>query len=112
MRIFAFIWKKGDIFSYCSKVVKPIPIKGDGCETNKSATEPPPDGQTNPTSPTQKGRRSPSPSGPFSSSSRTVKSESPGVRRKRVSPVPVSNYGIAQAYDTKVISSPISVGPS
>ncbi|XP_015676876.1 mitogen-activated protein kinase kinase kinase 1 [Protobothrops mucrosquamatus] len=69
-------------------VVKPIPIKGDGCETNKSATEPPPDGQTNPTSPTQKGRRSPSPSGPFSSSSRTVKSESPGVRRKRVSPVP------------------------
>ncbi|KAM3847181.1 mitogen-activated protein kinase kinase kinase 1 [Vipera latastei] len=69
-------------------VVKPIPIKGDGCETNKSATEAPPDGQTNPTSPTQKGRRSPSPSGPFSSSSRTVKSESPGVRRKRVSPVP------------------------
>ncbi|KAM6468828.1 mitogen-activated protein kinase kinase kinase 1 [Liasis olivaceus] len=69
-------------------VVKPIPIKGDGCETNKSATEPPPDGQTNATSPTQKGRRSPSPSGSFSSSSRTVKSESPGVRRKRVSPVP------------------------
>ncbi|KAK9408539.1 mitogen-activated protein kinase kinase kinase 1 [Crotalus adamanteus] len=69
-------------------VVKPIPIKGDGCETNKSTTEPPPDGQTNPTSPTQKGRRSPSPNGPFSSSSRTVKSESPGVRRKRVSPVP------------------------
>ncbi|KAL7989024.1 hypothetical protein Chor_007943 [Crotalus horridus] len=69
-------------------VVKPIPIKGDGCETNKSTTESPPDGQTNPTSPTQKGRRSPSPNGPFSSSSRTVKSESPGVRRKRVSPVP------------------------
>ncbi|XP_032069051.1 mitogen-activated protein kinase kinase kinase 1 [Thamnophis elegans] len=69
-------------------VVKPIPMKGDGCEANKSATEPPPDGQTNPTSPTQKGRRSPSPSGPISSSCRTVKSESPGVRRKRVSPVP------------------------
>uniref|UniRef100_A0A8C6XRP0 Mitogen-activated protein kinase kinase kinase 1 n=1 Tax=Naja naja TaxID=35670 RepID=A0A8C6XRP0_NAJNA len=69
-------------------VVKPIPMKGDVCEANKSVAEPPPDGQTNPTSPTQKGRRSPSPSGPFSSSSRTVKSESPGVRRKRVSPVP------------------------
>ncbi|XP_061474214.1 mitogen-activated protein kinase kinase kinase 1 isoform X1 [Rhineura floridana] len=68
-------------------VVKPIPIKGDGCEANKPATEPP-EGQTTATSPTQKGRRSPSPSSSSSSSSRTVKSESPGVRRKRVSPVP------------------------
>ncbi|XP_072848840.2 mitogen-activated protein kinase kinase kinase 1 isoform X1 [Pogona vitticeps] len=69
-------------------VVKPIPIKGDGCEASKPATETPPEGQTIATSPTQKGRRSPSPSSTSSSSSRTVKSESPGVRRKRVSPVP------------------------
>ncbi|XP_044301899.1 mitogen-activated protein kinase kinase kinase 1 isoform X3 [Varanus komodoensis] len=69
-------------------VVKPIPIKGDGCEANKPTVEPPPEGQTCATSPTQKGRRSPSPSSSSSFSSRTVKSESPGVRRKRVSPVP------------------------
>ncbi|KAJ7334969.1 hypothetical protein JRQ81_012910 [Phrynocephalus forsythii] len=67
-------------------VVKPIPIKGDGCEVSKPATET--EGQTSATSPTQKGRRSPSPSSTSSSSSRTAKSESPGVRRKRVSPVP------------------------
>uniref|UniRef100_A0A803T4J2 Mitogen-activated protein kinase kinase kinase 1 n=1 Tax=Anolis carolinensis TaxID=28377 RepID=A0A803T4J2_ANOCA len=69
-------------------VVKPIPIKGDGCEANKLAADPPPEGHPPATSPTQKGRRSPSPSSTSSSSSRTVKSESPGVRRKRVSPVP------------------------
>lgn len=69
-------------------VVKPIPIKGDGCEANRPATDPLPEGQTSATSPTQKGRRSPSPSSSSSSSSRAVKSESPGVRRKRVSPVP------------------------
>ncbi|KAH0627953.1 hypothetical protein JD844_008553 [Phrynosoma platyrhinos] len=69
-------------------VVKPIPIKGDGCEANKPAAEPLPEGHTSASSPTQKGRRSPSPSSTSSSSSRTVKSESPGVRRKRVSPVP------------------------
>nr|XP_028605372.1 mitogen-activated protein kinase kinase kinase 1 isoform X1 [Podarcis muralis] len=69
-------------------VVKPIPIKGDGCEANKPATEPVSEGQTSATSPTQKGRRSPSPSSSSSSSSRAVKSESPGVRRKRLSPVP------------------------
>ncbi|XP_077203270.1 mitogen-activated protein kinase kinase kinase 1 isoform X2 [Paroedura picta] len=69
-------------------VVKPIPIKGDGCETNKPAMEAPTEGQTTATSPTQKGRRSPSPSSSSASSSRTVKSESPGVRRKRISPVP------------------------
>nr|XP_060617487.1 mitogen-activated protein kinase kinase kinase 1 isoform X1 [Anolis sagrei ordinatus] len=69
-------------------VVKPIPIKGDGCEANKLAADPPPEGHPSATSPTQKGRRSPSPSSTSSSSSRTVKSESPGVRRKRVSPIP------------------------
>nr|XP_056705014.1 mitogen-activated protein kinase kinase kinase 1 [Euleptes europaea] len=69
-------------------VVKPIPIKGDGCEANKPAIEAPTEGQATATSPTQKGRRSPSPSSSSTSSSRTVKSESPGVRRKRVSPVP------------------------
>ncbi|EMP41371.1 Mitogen-activated protein kinase kinase kinase 1 [Chelonia mydas] len=66
-------------------VVKPIPVKGDGSESNKLSIEPQVEGQSN-ASATQKGRRSPSPSS--SSSSRTVKSESPGVRRKRVSPVP------------------------
>ncbi|XP_053887993.1 mitogen-activated protein kinase kinase kinase 1 isoform X1 [Malaclemys terrapin pileata] len=68
-------------------VVKPIPVKGDGSESNKLSIEPHVEGQSN-ASATQKGRRSPSPSSSSSSSSRTVKSESPGVRRKRVSPVP------------------------
>ncbi|XP_055648946.1 mitogen-activated protein kinase kinase kinase 1-like [Falco peregrinus] len=68
-------------------VVKPIPRKGDGLEMNKLSLEPRAEGQSTAFSPTQKGRRSPSPSS-FSSSSRTLKSESPGVRRKRVSPVP------------------------
>uniref|UniRef100_A0A8C8R562 Mitogen-activated protein kinase kinase kinase 1 n=1 Tax=Pelusios castaneus TaxID=367368 RepID=A0A8C8R562_9SAUR len=68
-------------------VVKPIPVKGDGSESNKLSIEPQVEGQ-NSASPTQKGRRSPSPSSSSSSSSRTIKSESPGVRRKRVSPVP------------------------
>lgn len=79
-----------NFISFFYKVVKPIPIKGDGCEANKPAIEAPTEGQTTATSPTQKGRRSPSPSSSSSSSSRTVKSESPGVRRKRISPVPVS----------------------
>ncbi|XP_074851659.1 mitogen-activated protein kinase kinase kinase 1 [Carettochelys insculpta] len=69
-------------------VVKPIPVKGDACESHKLSIEPQIEGQSNGSSPTQKGRRSPSPSSSSSSSSRTVKSESPGVRRKRVSPVP------------------------
>ncbi|XP_050769717.1 mitogen-activated protein kinase kinase kinase 1-like [Gymnogyps californianus] len=68
-------------------VVKPISGKGDGLEMNKLSLEPRAEGQSTAASLTQKGRRSPSPSS-FSSSSRTVKSESPGVRRKRVSPVP------------------------
>ncbi|KAM9251404.1 mitogen-activated protein kinase kinase kinase 1-like [Cariama cristata] len=65
-------------------VVKPIPGKGDGLEMNKLSLEPRSEGQSTASSPTQKGRYSPSPSS-SSSSSRTVKSESPGVRRKRVS---------------------------
>ncbi|XP_062943188.1 mitogen-activated protein kinase kinase kinase 1 [Cynocephalus volans] len=67
-------------------VVKPIPIKGDGSEMNNLAAESPGEGQVGTASPVPKGRRSPSPGG--SPSGRTVKSESPGVRRKRVSPVP------------------------
>uniref|UniRef100_A0A8D0HH26 Mitogen-activated protein kinase kinase kinase 1 n=1 Tax=Sphenodon punctatus TaxID=8508 RepID=A0A8D0HH26_SPHPU len=67
-------------------VVKPIPVKLDGSETNKLA-DPQTEGQNGAASAAQKGRRSPSPSS-SSSSSRTVKSESPGVRRRRVSPVP------------------------
>ncbi|XP_042546829.1 mitogen-activated protein kinase kinase kinase 1 [Dipodomys spectabilis] len=67
-------------------VVKPIPIKGDGSEINTLAAESQGEGRASATSPAPKGRRSPSPSS--SPSGRTVKSESPGVRRKRVSPVP------------------------
>uniref|UniRef100_A0A8C0V6Q9 Mitogen-activated protein kinase kinase kinase 1 n=1 Tax=Cyanistes caeruleus TaxID=156563 RepID=A0A8C0V6Q9_CYACU len=69
-------------------VVKPIPGKVDGSEMNKLSLDPQAEGQNTASSPTQKGRRSPSPSSSSSSSARTVKSESPGVRRKRVSPVP------------------------
>ncbi|KAF1560859.1 UNVERIFIED_CONTAM: Mitogen-activated protein kinase kinase kinase 1, partial [Eudyptes pachyrhynchus] len=69
-------------------VVKPTPGKGDGSEMNKLSLEPRAEGQSTAASPTQKGRRSPSPNSSSSSFSRTVKSESPGVRRKRVSPVP------------------------
>uniref|UniRef100_A0A4W3K5J6 Mitogen-activated protein kinase kinase kinase 1 n=1 Tax=Callorhinchus milii TaxID=7868 RepID=A0A4W3K5J6_CALMI len=68
-------------------VVKPIPVKADGSAA---------DSQNFTTSPQmQRGRRSPSPSSSStsmtsssSSSKNTAKSESPGVRRKRVSPVP------------------------
>ncbi|XP_053079057.1 mitogen-activated protein kinase kinase kinase 1 isoform X2 [Acinonyx jubatus] len=67
-------------------VVKPIPIKGDGSETHSLAAESPGESQASTASPAPKGRRSPSPSS--SPAGRTVKSESPGVRRKRVSPVP------------------------
>lgn len=70
------------------QVVKPIPIKGDGSEINNLATESQGEGLASTVSPAPKGRRSPSPGS--SPSGRTVKSESPGVRRKRVSPVPVS----------------------
>lgn len=69
-------------------VVKPIPIKGDGSEINNLAAESQGEGPASTASPAPKGRRSPSPGS--SPSGRTVKSESPGVRRKRVSPVPVS----------------------
>ncbi|XP_006874718.1 PREDICTED: mitogen-activated protein kinase kinase kinase 1-like [Chrysochloris asiatica] len=67
-------------------VVKPIPVKGDGSEMSNVAAEPQAEGQASAVSPAPKGRRSPSPGS--TPSARTVKSESPGVRRKRVSPVP------------------------
>ncbi|XP_070332804.1 mitogen-activated protein kinase kinase kinase 1 isoform X2 [Odocoileus virginianus] len=67
-------------------VVKPIPIKGDGSEINNLAAESQGEGPMSAASSAPKGRRSPSPGG--SPSGRSVKSESPGVRRKRVSPVP------------------------
>lgn len=76
------------MYWYFIQVVKPIPIKGDGSEINTFAAESQGEGQTGPASPAPKGRRSPSPGG--SPSGRTAKSESPGVRRKRASPVPVS----------------------
>ncbi|XP_072920560.1 mitogen-activated protein kinase kinase kinase 1 [Hemitrygon akajei] len=77
-------------------IVKPIPVKADGTEFGKQAS----DCQTNANvSPQmQQRRRSPSPSSSSSSatssssSSKCVaKSESPGVRRKRISPVPFQN---------------------
>ncbi|XP_033293762.1 mitogen-activated protein kinase kinase kinase 1 isoform X2 [Orcinus orca] len=67
-------------------VVKPIPIKGDGSEINTLAAESQGEGHASAASSAPKGRRSPSPGN--SPSGRTVKSESPGVRRKKVSPVP------------------------
>ncbi|XP_058917094.1 mitogen-activated protein kinase kinase kinase 1 [Kogia breviceps] len=67
-------------------VVKPIPIKGDGSEINTLAAESQGEGQASTASSAPKGRRSPSPGS--SASGRTVKSESPGVRRKKASPVP------------------------
>ncbi|XP_076408009.1 mitogen-activated protein kinase kinase kinase 1 [Peromyscus maniculatus bairdii] len=67
-------------------VVKPIPIKGDGSGVSNLAAEPPGEGQVSSASPAPKGRRSPSPGS--SPSGRSAKPESPGVRRKRVSPVP------------------------
>ncbi|XP_069780518.1 mitogen-activated protein kinase kinase kinase 1 isoform X2 [Narcine bancroftii] len=76
-------------------VVKPIPVKTDGAEFGKPIS----DCQTNiNVSPQmQRGRRSPSPgssssSATSSSSSKSAaKSESPGVRRKRISPIPFQN---------------------
>ncbi|KAJ8286722.1 hypothetical protein GJAV_G00042570 [Gymnothorax javanicus] len=73
-------------------VVKPIPLRPDGSEAGRPGSEGGGDSQT-PTSPLSRGRRSPSP-GPASSSSSSSsgrtggKAESPGVRRKRASPVP------------------------
>ncbi|XP_062899020.1 mitogen-activated protein kinase kinase kinase 1 [Mobula hypostoma] len=73
-------------------IVKPIPVKADGTEFGKQTS----DCQTNANvSPQmQPRRRSPSPSSSSSSSSSSkcvAKSESPGVRRKRISPVPFQN---------------------
>nr|XP_033813521.1 mitogen-activated protein kinase kinase kinase 1 [Geotrypetes seraphini] len=71
-------------------VVKPIPVKADGSESNKTSPESPTEGSASGSSPIQRGRRSPSPSSSSSSSStsKNIKVESPGVRRKRLSPVP------------------------
>ncbi|XP_063818619.1 mitogen-activated protein kinase kinase kinase 1 isoform X2 [Pseudophryne corroboree] len=65
-------------------VVKPIPVKADGSESSK--TDSSADGSLNGFTHIQKGRRSPSPSS--SSSSSKTKPESPGVRRRGLSPVP------------------------
>ncbi|KAM7148293.1 mitogen-activated protein kinase kinase kinase 1 isoform 1-T1 [Molossus nigricans] len=67
-------------------VVKPIPVKGDGSELNNLAAESQGEAQASPAAPAPKGRRSPSPGG--SPAGRPAKPESPGVRRKRASPVP------------------------
>ncbi|XP_056403440.1 mitogen-activated protein kinase kinase kinase 1 isoform X2 [Hyla sarda] len=65
-------------------VVKPIPVKADGSEASKSDSSV--EGTVNGSGHTVKGRRSPSPSS--SSGSTKSKPESPGVRRRGVSPVP------------------------
>ncbi|GCC26712.1 mitogen-activated protein kinase kinase kinase 1 [Chiloscyllium punctatum] len=73
-------------------VVKPIPVKADGLELGTQASDCQADVIVS--SQIQRGRRSPSPGSSSSatsssSSSKTAaKSESPGVRRKRASPVP------------------------
>ncbi|KAM4709515.1 mitogen-activated protein kinase kinase kinase 1 isoform 2-T3 [Discoglossus pictus] len=67
-------------------VVKPIPVEGDGADALKQDSAA--DGAVNGSSHTPKGRRSPSPSSSSSGSSKTTKPESPGVRRRGVSPVP------------------------
>uniref|UniRef100_A0A8C9VAH5 Mitogen-activated protein kinase kinase kinase 1 n=1 Tax=Scleropages formosus TaxID=113540 RepID=A0A8C9VAH5_SCLFO len=72
-------------------VVKPIPLRPDGSEVGRPGAEAGGDAQA--LSLLARGRRSPSP-GPYSSSSSSSsgrtggKPESPGVRRKRASPVP------------------------
>ncbi|XP_032886192.1 mitogen-activated protein kinase kinase kinase 1 [Amblyraja radiata] len=77
-------------------VVKPIPVKADGAEFGKQVAE----GQTNANASPQmqRGRRSPSPgsssssaTSSSSSSKNVAKSESPGARRKRISPIPFQN---------------------
>ncbi|CAH2296307.1 mitogen-activated kinase kinase kinase 1 isoform X1 [Pelobates cultripes] len=65
-------------------VVKPIPVKPDGSESSKLDSN---GGSLTGSSPSQKGRRSPSPSS-SSSSSKSSKPESPGVRRRGISPIP------------------------
>ncbi|OCU02502.1 mitogen-activated protein kinase kinase kinase 1 isoform X1 [Xenopus laevis] len=65
-------------------VVKPIPVKAEGSETFKADSV---DGSLNGLSHVPKGRRSPSPSS-SSSSSKSTKPDSPGVKRRGLSPVP------------------------
>ncbi|XP_043544964.1 mitogen-activated protein kinase kinase kinase 1 isoform X1 [Chiloscyllium plagiosum] len=73
-------------------IVKPIPVKADGPELGTQASDCQADVIVS--SQIQRGRRSPSPgssssaTSSSSSSKTTAKSESPGVRRKRTSPVP------------------------
>ncbi|XP_015462852.3 mitogen-activated protein kinase kinase kinase 1 isoform X2 [Astyanax mexicanus] len=72
-------------------VVKPVPLRPDGSEAGRQGPESGSDSM-NSSSSQSRGRRSPSPgpssSSTSSSSTRTSKPESPGVRRKRASPVP------------------------
>uniref|UniRef100_A0A4W5KEM7 Mitogen-activated protein kinase kinase kinase 1 n=1 Tax=Hucho hucho TaxID=62062 RepID=A0A4W5KEM7_9TELE len=75
-------------------VVKPVPLRPDGSEAGCKGAEAGADAPTSSSPQQSRGRRSPSP-GPLSSSSSSSSSgrasgkpESPGVRRKRASPVP------------------------
>ncbi|KAM4810473.1 mitogen-activated protein kinase kinase kinase 1 [Rhinophrynus dorsalis] len=65
-------------------VVKPIPVKADGSDALKADSI---DGSLNGSAHAHKGRRSPSPSSSSGSSNKT-KPESPGVKRRGISPVP------------------------
>ncbi|XP_053304017.1 mitogen-activated protein kinase kinase kinase 1 [Spea bombifrons] len=66
-------------------IVKPIPVKADGSDSSK--TDSSGDRSLNGLTHLQKGRRSPSPSS-SSSSSKSTKPDSPGVRRRGISPIP------------------------
>ncbi|XP_066507416.1 mitogen-activated protein kinase kinase kinase 1 isoform X2 [Hoplias malabaricus] len=72
-------------------VVKPIPLRPDGSEAGRQGHEASSDSLSSSSS-QSRGRRSPSPgscsSSTYSSSKISSKPESPGVRRKRASPVP------------------------
>uniref|UniRef100_A0A8C7SLP8 Mitogen-activated protein kinase kinase kinase 1 n=1 Tax=Oncorhynchus mykiss TaxID=8022 RepID=A0A8C7SLP8_ONCMY len=73
-------------------VVKPVPLRPDGSEAGCKGAEVGADAPTSSSPQQSRGRRSPSPGPPSSSSSSSGraggKPESPGVRRKRASPVP------------------------
>uniref|UniRef100_A0A673Y847 Mitogen-activated protein kinase kinase kinase 1 n=1 Tax=Salmo trutta TaxID=8032 RepID=A0A673Y847_SALTR len=73
-------------------VVKPVPLRPDGSEAGCKGAEAGADAPTSSSPQQSRGRRSPSPGTPSSSSSSSGraggKPESPGVRRKRASPVP------------------------
>lgn len=93
-----YVWCSNGVYSTLLQVVKPIPLRPDSNEVGRLGLEMGSDTASNSSS-QSRGRRSPSPgpsSSSISSSSSSTKTagkpESPGVRRKRASPVPVRSY--------------------